>query len=497
MNKRLKILHLEDLESDAELVERALVKGDVQFEKRVVDNRVDFFRELREFAPDIILSDHSLPSFNSTEALKMLKDEQISIPFILITATISEEFAVEVMKGGAYDYILKDRMQRLPNAIYNAIERHTLEMEREKYIESLRTSEANLRTILENATTAYILIDTNFKVVTFNPLASEYAKRDLHSDLQPNTYSIDYFQGERRPTLRRMLNDAINGINSSNFEVSFFKEEGHLKWYDCNIHGIMNSEQRIVGVILSLVDITERKRMDFQREKMTGDLIQRNKDLEQFAYIVSHNLRAPVANIIGFSTLMDEDWIDETMQRNCIYGISTAVKKLDEVVHDLNHILQIRREISENKETVYFSDLIESIKLSLGGLLKAGDVQIEYDFSGADKMETIKSYLYSIFYNLISNSIKYRREDVAPVIRVTSHKDQDRLELTFTDNGMGIDLEANKDMVFGLYKRFHNHVEGKGMGLFMVKTQVETLDGRITVDSKINQGTQFKIEFSV
>jgi PAS domain S-box-containing protein len=624
MDKRIKILHLEDLQSDAELVDRTLVKGGVLFEKHVVDNREDFIRELETFHPDIILSDHSLPSFDSQEALRIVKEKSIKVPFILITATISEEFAVDIMKFGAFDYILKDRMQRLPKSILNALEKHALEIERDhniqkiieneallkeaeqlasigswqtdltnadikwsdelyriygyepgeitpsfktfidhvhpddqafvsgklevamnvndfegldfrvldkhqqlKYIrsviaikrnqdgqpsfltgfnqditemrlaiESLKNSEANFRTILENANRAYILIDTDLKIITFNNLAGELAKKDLGSELREKSYGIEHFPLERRPILEKMLKAALAGIDSQ-YEVNYGQKDGTFDWYDANIHGIRNNEGKVLGLIMSLTDISERKKMELQREKISKDLIQRNKDLEQFAYIVSHNLRAPVANIIGFSQLLDDGLVDDVAIQHCVKGISTAAQKLDEVVHDLNHVLQIKREINEQKGLVKFSDLVEDIKLSIESLLNNEQVEISYDFDEVSQMQTIKSYLHSIFYNLISNSIKYKKTDEKPMIRISSAKDQEKLYLIFEDNGIGIDMQANKGLIFGLYKRFHNHVEGKGMGLFMTKTQVEALGGKISVLSEEGKGTIFKIEFSL
>ncbi|HYV94396.1 MAG TPA: ATP-binding protein [Chitinophagales bacterium] len=108
----------------------------------------------------------------------------------------------------------------------------------------------------------------------------------------------------------------------------------------------------------------------------------------------------------------------------------------------------------------------------------------------------MKNYLHSIFYNLISNSLIYRKHDIPPVIKIKSHKLKDTIELLFKDNGMGIDLEKNGNQVFGLYKRFHSkNTDGKGMGLYMVKTQVEALGGKISIESEVNKGTTFKIEF--
>jgi len=129
MDRPLKILHLEDLVADAEIVDRVLRKAQFHFEKRVVADRPDFIRALRDFKPDIILSDHSLPAFNSLEALRISREERIPVPFILITATVSEEYAVSVIKEGASDYILKDRLERLPNAVKNALDKSRAEAE--------------------------------------------------------------------------------------------------------------------------------------------------------------------------------------------------------------------------------------------------------------------------------------------------------------------------------------------------------------------------------
>ena len=141
MTQTLKILHLEDTPSDAEMVERELRKGKILFDKELVSNKPDFIRSLQTFAPDIILSDHSLPSFDSHEALALVKKMGIRAPFILVTATVSEEYAVNIIKEGAYDYILKDRLQRLPNAVMSAIHHFQLEEERKAAMKTVVASE--------------------------------------------------------------------------------------------------------------------------------------------------------------------------------------------------------------------------------------------------------------------------------------------------------------------------------------------------------------------
>ncbi len=123
MTKKIKILHLEDVEIDADLVSRILKKGKIEAEILVVDNKEAYVEALIEFDPDVILSDHTLPSFNSGEALNIFLQSGIKIPFILVTATMSEEYAVSVIKAGANDYILKDHLEKLPEAITNALQK--------------------------------------------------------------------------------------------------------------------------------------------------------------------------------------------------------------------------------------------------------------------------------------------------------------------------------------------------------------------------------------
>lgn len=123
---------------------------------------------------------------------------------------------------------------------------------------------------------------------------------------------------------------------------------------------------------------------------------------------------------------------------------------------------------------------------------QAGAV-IHCNFGDSASLVTVKSYLYSIFYNLILNSIKFRRPGIPPVIEISAKTRGEFIILGFKDNGLGIDLSAKEDQIFNLYKRFHHHVEGKGMGLFMVRTQVEMLGGKISLQSKINAGTTFTI----
>jgi len=149
VNKKMKILHLEDLSSDVELIGNALKRGGIDFERIVVETKEQFLNALESFVPDIILADHALPSFDSHEALSIVLTKGIDIPFLLITGAMSDEFAADIIKRGADDYILKDRLNRLPAAVQSSLEKFRIRKVQKKIREELLISEAQFRGAFE------------------------------------------------------------------------------------------------------------------------------------------------------------------------------------------------------------------------------------------------------------------------------------------------------------------------------------------------------------
>jgi len=369
-------------------------------------------------------------------------------------------------------------------------------LESNKSAELLKKSEANLQTIFNNTDISYLMLDEKFNIISFNHRAAFGYKATLGRDLLEGECLIDYLHVERKELFLTRYKTVLEG-NKLHYETSFDLAQGTY-WLDMNVFPISDDNNNILGLIIASEDITERKNTEIEREKMTTDIVQRNKDLEQFAYIISHNLRSPVANIIGLSNMLQSiPAMCKSDYNRCMEGLALSVKKLDNVIIDLNYILQVRREVNEKKEMVKFSGLTKDITTSIKNLIEKDNVTIKTNFLDINEFFTIKSYLNSIFYNLILNSIKYRDPAKQTVIEVKSRKNEEgKLVLSFKDNGLGIDMKANGGKIFGLYKKFHTHIEGKGMGLYMVKTQAEILGGKISVKSEVNRGTEFLIEFA-
>lgn len=225
------------------------------------------------------------------------------------------------------------------------------------------------------------------------------------------------------------------------------------------------------------------------------ELIKYNHELQQFSYSVSHNLRGPLARLLGLTNLMEKDLAHLTgAQLDLVKLVGQSAKELDDVIRDLGKIIDIRNDIFRIREKVFFQEEWSGVLRSLSGFIQT-DMHIDTDFRNAPMVFTVRPILTSILYNLASNAIKYRSPDRPLLLRIRTSRTSDGVALEVSDNGLGIDLSQNDRNVFGLYKRFHTHTDGKGLGLYLVKLQIESLNGNVTVESSINVGSSFKVFF--
>ncbi len=248
--------------------------------------------------------------------------------------------------------------------------------------------------------------------------------------------------------------------------------------------------------IIKLNDTLEKK-VDLRTVELQTTLSSlqlRNKDLENFSYVVSHNLRGPVSTMIGLVQVFNTEDPADPSNRDVLQFLKRSVEGLDRVILDMNYIISIRKDGDEELKTI---SLLEEMKLSTGLLEKEisrSGATIETDFTKVDTLQSVPAYIQNIFYNLISNAIKYSKENVAPILKIKASIEGKECILTFSDNGIGMDLsELNAEKVFKMYQRFNDTIEGKGLGLYLVKSQVDMLKGSITVKSIIGKGTTFTI----
>jgi len=221
-------------------------------------------------------------------------------------------------------------------------------------------------------------------------------------------------------------------------------------------------------------------------------LIQHNNDLQQFSYTVSHNLRGPVASLLGLANLIDGKDFNE--HNKIIFDhLQKSVGTLDITIKDLSNIIDIRNTISKVKQKVNLHDEVEQIISLLRKEIIDHQVEIIRSLQEDPEIYSVKPMVSSILYNLISNAIKYRSMDRTPYVSITTRKNGEGIVIEVRDNGLGINVQKHREKLFGLYKRFHTHVDGKGLGLFLVKLQAESLGGKVEIESSEGVGSLFRV----
>ncbi|QOI98247.1 MAG: hybrid sensor histidine kinase/response regulator [Flammeovirgaceae bacterium] len=360
--KELKILMLEDLEDDAMLIERQLRKDGLMFIRKRVETRQAFVEALNDYLPDVILSDHALPQFNSIEALKLLKHQHVAIPFILVTGAVSEEFAVSCLKLGADDYVLKSNLSRLSTAIASSLRHY--EMERNR-----KSAEKNLR-------------------------------------------------------------------------------------------------------------------------KQNEELIKVYRELDNFVYSVSHNLRAPLLSVLGLIQLAERD--DNHKRFQHYWDMMTkSIHKLDETVKEII-------DYSKNSRTemvfteVKLDTLIISLLQNLRYLVGYDKIDFQLHTKQSVPFYSDTGRLSIILTNLFSNAIKYRNPFVDSYVSIQVSVVSLEAVFLIRDNGIGISEEL-QPRIFEMFFRATERSEGAGLGLYIVKEAVAKLKGSINVESKAGEYTLFTV----
>lgn len=240
-----------------------------------------------------------------------------------------------------------------------------------------------------------------------------------------------------------------------------------------------------------LEDEVSKRTEDLQNAN--EELIRQNNQLEQFAFMTAHNLRAPLARILGLANILKLTQ-DPSDHMRIMTEMVTATRDMDAAIHDLNAILDIDKHTS-NIQEVKLQDALTRVIKALEREISETRIQINTNFTAAQSVMAVQAYIESILFNLISNSIKYRNPEVAPVVMIETSSTETHVCLRLTDNGLGIDLNQHRDNIFNLYKRFHLHTEGKGLGLYLIKTQMQALGGDVEVDSQPLKGATFTLYF--
>jgi signal transduction histidine kinase/putative methionine-R-sulfoxide reductase with GAF domain len=452
--------------------------------KNIITGRGPSGRAMREgksYYCNDIENDEAMAPWRK-EALARGYRSSIAIPIVQSGKVI----ACFTLYAGKAFYFNEEEIQLLQRVVENVGYALTKRADQE----ALLKSEANLKSIFDSTQICYLLVDAGLKVRSYNDHYLKFYTEFIGRTLRPDADIIELMLPERRADIEAMFKKVLTTGNPVEYEAAY-KGDRTPVYYYVTVNPVVNNDQNI-GLCIALTDITAKKGIEIERQKMIDDLMQRNSTLHQFSYIISHNVRGPVSTILGLNNLLqeakDEDTFDAVMK-----GIETTTEQLDTVIKDLNDILNVRENLAEVKVNIKLSELIGEIETGMMHVIAEQKVTIDTDFRAINEFSAVRSYMYSIFYNLITNSIKYVKKDVPAYINIKSETDGRNIILLYKDNGIGIDMDRHKDKVFKLYNRFDLSVEGRGLGLYMTKTQIELLNGSIRIESQPGVGTKFTI----
>ncbi|NJL12649.1 MAG: hypothetical protein HC913_06400 [Microscillaceae bacterium] len=290
-------------------------------------------------------------------------------------------------------------------------------------------------------------------------------------------------------------------IISQNEELRAYTEKLNQQQEDIEAHNqqvkqafaLVAEKNEALEVLTKALDHKVNQRTE-EITQINQELIEKNGRLEQFAFTVAHNVRAPVARIIGLVQVLEIENLVNEKNRPFIEALQKVAENLDKVIRDLNQLIDIGKGIYEARTLVNIPSLVERIQTVLKPQLEDVQALIRLRVEEVPEIISIENYVESILYNLISNALKYRSPSRRLRIDIqTSLRPSGEVLLLIQDNGLGIDLALYGQDVFRPYRRFHAHIEGKGLGLYLVKTQVEALGGKIFVESQIEEGASFSV----
>jgi len=242
-------------------------------------------------------------------------------------------------------------------------------------------------------------------------------------------------------------------------------------------------------------DITDRKKSEEEQKKLLEITSQQNSKLKNFTYIVSHNVRSHSSNITSLVNFLSAT-NDENERNEIIKMLVNTSNNLENTLLNLNDIISINEDAAKPRTVIHLKAEIEKTLDVLSGEIIKHEVQIKNNIDPELKITAIPSYCESILLNLISNAIKYRSDERRPEIEISAERIPDYLVLTVKDNGLGVDLIKNGIKIFGMYKTFHQNEDSRGIGLYLTKNHIESMNGKIEIESQVNVGTTFKVFFN-
>lgn len=490
--KKLNILMLEDDPLDAELNKQQLLQLDgYQCVFNLTTNKHDYLQALENTNPDIILCDYNLPQYTGLQALNDLNDRKKLIPFIFVTGAMNEETAADAIKSGAWDYVVKDRLFRLPLAV-----RSVLALKEEKKAAALAEDRLlRLITAIDQSSTQIIVFDKNGNVEYVNRQFIELSGLNSNNIVGKNVFfetgnSFDI-------GLNKQIIDHIKNGNVFKGELCTQKNNGKNIWELVSVTPIKNNNNQTQNYVVVKEDITTRKAMELEIIAARDKAEKSDKLKDAFLQNMSHEIRTPLNAIVGFSDLLNEAaglTVDKIKHYSSI--ICNSSNQLLSIVNDILTIssIQTGHEIVRQSPVDIQKILVHLFHVLLP-VAQAKKIQFRFDNidSPAFTIFTDETKLNQIAVNLVNNAIKYTNTGTVNFGYVV---DNNNLKIYVKDTGIGISAEHIELIFDRFYQVAAGNISensGTGLGLSISLSFAKLLGGSITVESEVGKGSLFTL----
>ena len=377
--------------------------------------------------------------------------------------------------------------------VTNAIIQHEDISERKKAEKALKESESLFRTIANASPVGLWMTDiegnNNFVNKTWVLWTGQPAKSHHGQGWLASLNEAD------QHTVRKQFKRDFDRRDEFSAEFKMTDALGDLCW--CLIEGVprYHTDATFAGYVGSIADITERKQVEQLLKDKNVELEKINSDLDSFIYTASHDLKSPIASIEGLAGILErklEDRMDDK-ERQVMDMIGQSISRFRKTINGLTDITKVQKDLNSESEQLSFNEVLDDVLEDVNELLVEAKGTLEPDFKHTE-VQFARGGLRSIIYNLVSNAIKYRDPERPLLVNICTYQENGETVLSVEDNGLGI-AKADQDKLFTMFKRLHSHVEGTGIGLYMIKRIIENKGGRIKVESTEGEGTCFRVFF--
>ncbi|MBR9853376.1 MAG: PAS domain S-box protein [Algicola sp.] len=357
----------------------------------------------------------------------------------------------------------------------------------------LENSRASLKGTFDNSSIGMALVAKNGKFIDVNSSLCKslgYSKDTLlnlnFQDItHPDDLEIDLF----------LLNELIKGKrNSYQIEKRYFNNNRQLVYVILTVTVERNVDGEISHFISQIVDISTRIKAEKKLKGLLELTTNQNNSLMNFAHIVSHNLRSHAANLTMISDFITDESLGEDIRKDSLKLLTKASKGLNETISHLNEVVQVKLEADKKLKSIPLNPLVDKVLTDIQAVIDENRAHVHISIPKNIEVKGVLAYLESIVLNLVTNAIKYKDQSKEKaLVSISATEDNETVVLQVEDNGLGIDLDKYGEKLFGMYKTFHGNEDARGIGLFITKNQVESMGGKIVVESQPAVGTIFKV----